>query len=149
MGFEHEEEADEGGTLTEDEKKVRDMYDPYHDEPAAKLANQSEKLRKVTSWAADYIKTQSNEKTEMANTRQNQQFAASNDKGDYCWSSYAQWGSTGTGIQFDKEKPQPYDQHTIESMDDFRVQLRNAHDSLFHKATGLSHFTDDDMLGVS
>jgi hypothetical protein len=150
MGFVHVEEADK---LAQDKLEdscagLRDMQDPYRDEPAAKLAQQTQSLRKSSSWAAALLKDQIKETTEMGNNKQNQHFAAANDKGDV-WSIDEQWGQIGDAIVFAEEEPQAYGKYEIKSMDDFKVQLRNAHDTLFYQATGLNDFTDEHRLGVN
>jgi hypothetical protein len=150
-GFVHVDEADElaQDKLDDSCAGLRDMQDPNRDEPAAKLAQQTQSLRKSLSWAAGLLKGQINkETTEMGKSKQNQQFVTANDKGDV-WSIDEQWGQMGDAIVLAEEEPQAYGQYEIKSMDDFKVQLRNAHDTLFYQATGLNDFTDEHRLDVN
>jgi hypothetical protein len=138
MGFQYFDEAD-SLAMDQLEDSCAGFLEDAFDEPEVKIRA----LRKTLTWAAGVIKEQIKEKTEMPKDK----FLQSNDKGDV-WSSDKQWAQVGSAIQFGEEGPQSYDQYSITSMDDFRVKLIDAHDSLFYTATGLNVFTDEEHLGV-
>jgi hypothetical protein len=142
MGFQYFDEADAKymDQLDDSCAGLRDMINPNSDELAAKIR----KLRKTLAWTAGVAKEQIKE----LRVQSNDKLVQSNDKGDV-WSSDKQWAQVGSALQFGKEDPQSYDQYSIKSMDDFRVKLIDAHESLFHTSTGLNVFTDEERLGVN
>jgi hypothetical protein len=103
-------------------------------------------LRKTLTFAASVIKDQIKEEAALL---ANDKFLMSNDKGDVWSSEKPHWTQVGTAVKFGDKDPQMYDQYEIKtSIDDFRLQLDAAHDSLFYTATGLIDYTNEERLDV-
>jgi hypothetical protein len=140
MGFQYPDEAD-AKYMAEVDASCSGFSERLLVEPEVKI----KALRKTLTWAAGVIKDQIKEKTEMRNDK----FLQSNDKGDVWSSEKPQWTQVGSAIRFGEQDPQSYAQFSTTSMDDFRLKLDDAHDSLFYTATGLNDFTNESRLDVN
>jgi hypothetical protein len=103
-------------------------------------------LRKTLTFAASVIKDHIKYEAELL---ANDKFAMSNDNGNVWSADKPQWTQIGDAIKFGNKDAQTYDQYEIKTtIDDFRIQLDRAHDSLFYTATRLNDYTNEQQLDV-